>query len=239
MKNHNGLLIILFLAFLSSCEIVPWDCINGNGRIVIERRTISDFEAISSYGDYVVNYTKGPTVKLEVEGDENVLPYIETYISGNTLVIENTDNRCIRTNRPVEITVTGPGVSELNLYGSGLIECDSISTTELYANMFGSGKIDCGYINAGYLRTQMMGSGVIEAKGMATNTEHLLTGSGLIKTINLQQVECVGNISGSGNIYASVSDELSVTITGSGIFYYNGSPVIHQTITGSGSIRKY
>jgi len=52
----------------------------------------------------------------------------------------------------------------------------------------------------------------------------------------LNQNNCFATISGSGNIYTSVSDLLDVKITGSGDVYYFGHPIVNVSISGSGQL---
>lgn len=239
IKNSIVGFSTLLLLSIPSCENMPWDCLEGNDRIVTERRPVSDFLEISSYGDYLVYIEPASTFKVELEGDENILPFINTSVRGNKLVIETRNGRCIRTHEPIKIYIQSPGIREVKLYGSGAIYYDNFVRNDFYAEILGSGNIECFDINVDFFKGIISGSGTIEASGYARNSDFLLTGSGMIKTLDMEQKNCVANISGSGNIFAFVTDELDVLISGSGNFYYAGTPDIQQTITGTGRVRAY
>ncbi len=235
----TAMLSVASLLFLASCDGFGPGCIRGNNRIASERRTVGSFNEVESNGSFVVEVTIGSSGDLTVEGDENLLSYIETYIQGNRLIIETRNDKCIRSNEPVKVFVSTPDISSLKMSGSGAIYCDHINSQNLFLEVSGSGLIESHAVNLAYMRAKISGSGVIEVWGKTTDADLTISGSGLIKTLNLQQDNCFANISGSGNIYANVLNNLDVTISGSGSLFYNGDPAITQTISGSGSVRKY
>ena len=241
MKNIPIISIVFAtgLLFLNSCEDSPWGCITGNNRIAIEERTIGAFSSIVSYSSFVVNVEIGESYSLSVEADENLLPYIKTSIQGNTLVLETRSDRCIRSNEPIIVNVVTQDLEKVKLAGSGVINANTLNSDELDLELSGSGKIECRRVNVGYLKASLPGSGIIELSGSAETCDFSLSGSGLIKGIELVTNRCYATISGSGNIYTFVKDRLEVTISGSGNLYYDGNPVIDQKITGSGNVRPF
>lgn len=241
MKKVSFILIttLFSLLFLGSCDSLPWGCITGNDRIAIEQRVVGNFSNITSYGSFVVNVRTGTDYSLSIEADENLLPYIRTYIQGNNLVIETKNDRCIKSRESIVVDVVTRDVEGLKLAGSGVINANNINAEELDLTLSGSGMIECKRITIDYLRASLPGSGIIELDGTAETTDYSLSGSGLIKGIDLITSRCFANISGSGNIYTHVLEELDVQISGSGNLYYEGNPQIESKITGSGNLRRY
>jgi hypothetical protein len=241
MKNINFLLIsiVIPMFFLGSCDVPPWGCVVGNNRIAVEERIVGPFSRVASYGSFVVNVDIGDDYSLTVEADENLLPYIRTSIEGNTLILETRSGRCIRSSEPVTINVVTPNIERLKLAGSGVINANNFTSDELELELTGSGVIECRRIVIDYLLAEVTGSGVIELSGTTETTDFSISGSGLIKAIDLSTKRCYASISGSGNIYTYVNELLDVRISGSGNLYYDGNPQIRQNITGSGSVRRY
>jgi hypothetical protein len=231
--------MFVFAIFLTSCNDMFNDCVDGNNRIAREDRSIGSFSSVATYGNFVVDISIGSEERLSVETDDNLLQYIETYIQGNTLVIESRNNRCLRSSEPIQVFVVASDIEKLKLAGTGIMYCNNLHNEDLSIELPGSGNIECHSINVDFLSAKISGSGIIELWGKATTSDLILTGSGAIKSFNLNQETCYGNISGSGIIQAAVSSKLDVTITGSGNFYYEGDPVVTQSITGSGAVRKY
>jgi len=241
MKISNKLVFVLFtcVIFLSSCSDSWWNCIDGNGSTATARRAVGGFTNVESSGDFIVEVSIGPVTRVSVEADENLLSYIETYIQGNTLVIETQDNHCIKSNERVFIRLETPSLYELKMLGSGLMYCDSINTDELKIVLSGSGDIECSGLIADFVDATIEGSGEISLTGTSANTNFSIEGSGNIKSLNLEQNRCVATISGSGNIYAFVNTHLDAVIEGSGNVIYKGDPAIVKDISGSGRVIKY
>lgn len=257
MKAKTSLLLFLasgLMLLYSGCEI-DGPCIHGNDMVITETRIIGSFTAISSESFFDVFIVQDSTEEVIVEAESNLMPYIQTWVSGTTLVLREQENHCLKNNFPIRVTVKVKDLSRVYLTGSGNIQGNS----EFEANSFkveltgsgvidlevnaqsvetyisGSGKIDLGAV-AHHITAKISGSGDINLWGEAVETDLEITGSGNIKAFGLLQNSCAVSISGSGNVYVYVDDYLDVRITGSGSVFYKGSPQIVTTITGSGSI---
>jgi len=241
MKITKILMIPVLAAMLisTSCMDSFWNCIEGNGSTATVRRVVDDFTNISSNGNFIVDVKIGTTTSVSVEADENLLAYIETYIQGNTLVIETDDNHCIRSREKIYVHVQTPEIYEIKLSGSGVIYCDDVNAEELKYVLSGSGDIECEGIEAGFIEANLTGSGEIILSGTASETDFLISGSGNIKTFNLEQNKCIATITGSGTIYVTVQELLDALITGSGNVLYKGNPDLEVNVTGSGRVIKY
>ncbi len=227
------------LLFIFSCSDSFWNCIDGNGSTSTVRRVVGTFSNVASYGDFIVDVSVGSTTSVTVEADENLLAYIETYIQGNTLILETEDNHCVQSRNRIYVHVVTPSVYEIKLAGSGVIYCDNITANELKYELTGSGDIESAGINAGMVEANLTGSGEINLAGSATQTDFLISGSGNIKAINLEQDKCISTITGSGSIYTFVNNLLDVLISGSGNVIYKGDPEKTVNITGSGRVIRY
>ncbi|MCB8994444.1 MAG: DUF2807 domain-containing protein [Bacteroidales bacterium] len=241
MKHFKFITIIVTacLVLTTSCSDSFWNCIDGNGRTTTVRRVVGNFSNVTSYGSFIVDITIGSPTSVSVEADENLLSYIETYIQGNTLVLETKNGKCINSRDRIYVHVVTPDLYQLKLSGSGAVYCDNIVADELKYILSGSGNIESSGINTGFMDASISGSGEIILSGVSTQSNFLISGSGNIKSLDLAQEKCIATISGSGNIYASVSDLLDVLISGSGNVIYSGTPAIESNITGSGRIIKY
>jgi hypothetical protein len=232
-------LVFTGLIFSSSCSDSFWNCIEGNGRTATVRRVVGDFSNIVNYGDFVVNVSIGASTSVTIEADENLLSYVETYIQGNSLIIETNNDHCIQSHSQIYVNVVTPSVYELKMAGSGIIYCDSVHASELKYVLSGSGNIESQGIVAEFIDASIEGSGEIILTGTANHSNFSVEGSGNIKSLNLEQEKCIATIDGSGNIYVFVNDLLDVLITGSGNTVYKGDPTTVVDITGSGRVIKY
>jgi hypothetical protein len=231
--------IIVFLCALS-CFIYLTSCnhfhkIEGNGIVKTEDRTVGIFTSIRSEGSFEVFISQDPAQSVVVEAEENLLPYIETDVHSNELLIKTRDHRNIHNNDPIRIYVKTPSIESIELSGSGKIDCDSMITSYLELNLSGSGDISA-ITSSNKIKAYISGSGEINLSGTANETDLDIKGSGDIHSYGLQQDTCLADISGSGDMFVYVNKFLDVKISGSGKVHYQGNPVVNSDISGSGVV---
>ena len=233
-----SMFFVPFFTF-TACEGIWFDCIEGNNNPAVIEREISQFDKIEVTGPFDVYITKADTFGLRIDAEENLIPEVDTRITGQKLIIETERGLCLRNNLPINIYVSTNNLKEARLTGSGLIQIDSVKYEYFTAKNTGSGDIEIDYLQTNKFTAKLTGSGEIEASGTATESEIEVLGSGNVRTINLLQNSCEALITGSGDTYVYVSGKLKATITGSGDIYYKGSPAVETNITGTGKVRKY
>jgi hypothetical protein len=230
--------ILIAFSFFTSCVPPYLNCIDGNGNLTTESRVVSNFEKVESLGSYNVYVSLDSVQSVFVEAESNILNYIETKVDNNTLIIKTQNGRCIDNHEPINIYVKTPYVSSLSLSGSGNIVADSLNAENMKVRLSGSGdvtaKIFCNNLNV-----NLTGSGDIKLSGIAEKSDIELTGSGNISSLPLLENKSFTTITGSGDVYISVSEFLDVKISGSGSVYYQGNPAVNFDVTGSGQIINY
>lgn len=254
MKNRNIIFILTFLSIVvlwnSGCRKFPF--LEGNGNVIAETRNTVSFNRIENQGEFNVYYVPDTVFYVDIEAESNLIPYIRTIVHGNTLEIDSREN--LNPNDAMRIWVHTPTLVGVKLSGSGLINAEAVSapnfeailsgsgivygdavTGQFEATLSGSGEIDFSITSENTI-ARLSGSGKIKLAGDSPKADYNISGSGSINAVNLLLAECTAKISGSGNIYTSVSDYLNVTISGSGNLYYFGYPEIDSNITGSGNV---
>lgn len=238
MKTNN-ITRTAFLAFLTllaySCEN-SWNCLRGNGVAGEETRKVEGFTGVVSEGEFDVFIVPDTEFEVTIEADENLVKYIRTRLSGNTLTVDQGTRKCLRSENPIRITVHMPHVTYLNLTGSGMITGDNIEGNDLRVELTGSGLVDLRGLDVESLDALITGSGEMVFWGQANDADLDITGSGEIKAFHLESVNCIANISGSGNMQVKVEKLLTAYISGSGSIYYQGNPSVSANITGSGAV---
>lgn len=254
MKTSLKLIgISIFITVLvSSCFNMVFEY--GNGQVTQENRTVPAFTSVSSSGAFDIYYEYADTPSVIVSCESNLIQYIETAVFDNELKIRTPNFINLRPSKTIEVYVKGPEVERIDLSGSGLIHTDSISIDNLALILSGSGKIETTFYGNN-LTTNISGSGEINVYAECKNYDVNVSGSGKI-TVNGFADSSMYNISGSGNVHAydffvdnadvkisgsgdlflNVSDELYANISGSGNIYYIGNPKISTNTSGSGRV---
>jgi len=211
--------------------------IKGSGHYVTQTRTIANFDKVSSSGDFTVILVEDSISRIELNGEDNILPEIETKVTGNELGIYFDNYHYSYDHAGVTITVYNPSFKGINLSGSGKISNDNIlKSGNLDVNLSGSGEIDL-ILNNSLLTSTISGSGNIDLQGETSHAIHTISGSGNLNAYNMVSTDASTTISGSGTCRVNVLNQLNVAISGSGSVFYIGNPNIITNISGSGHVR--
>lgn len=221
MITKIGLLFVLVLASLTAaCEgqVGSLKIVKGSGNVVIEARDVSDFTAVSlqGIGDLFVDQTGSES--LTITADDNLLPYIEARVSGDTLIIS------------IERNTTFSDVAELT-YRVTVAELDSLE-------LDGLGKITADNLNGEVLTVNLDGAGDITVSGEVDRQTVEVNGAGGYNAADLQSQEAKVTHNGAGLAVVQVSDQLDATINGLGKVEYIGDPQVTKEVSGLGSVQQ-
>lgn len=236
MKKNIFYCFIFILVIFTSCSR---RCEKGSDQLATEKRTVGTFSGIELDIPGKVVIRKGNDDNIILEGDDNLLPQIRTFVSEGKLFISTDNKVCLNPKRGIIVYVSIALAKSLNINGSGQIESlDSLSATSIALNINGSGNIRLG-LNAKQINAQINGSGNIVLWGVGESSYFGISGSGTINAFNLLSRDVKVNIDGSGDAQVNVQENLSIDIGGSGGVRYKGSPKsIITNISGSGRVIK-
>lgn len=211
--------------------------ITGNGKMKKEKREASAaIDEISTSGKFKVYITQGSTPSIELEADENLLPYIEARIDGDELHLGPKRGYNLKTSSDIIARITvvkleslaGSGTS--GFYTEGVVKGDKLEVA-----LSGRGDAD---LNLQYrkLEVGISGNGKVKLQGRADDAEIGISGSGAVTAPDLQTQQMELGISGSGEAYVNASKKLDVSVSGSGSVKYKGAASVNQAISGKGRI---
>jgi len=213
--------------------------VKGNGNVVTENRTTTDYEKIAVGGSFDVTLVAGKEGKLTIEIEDNLSQYLITEVKDGTLKIQWRKGINIRTKKGVKITIPFKQINAVSLAGSGNIKTkDVISSHDLELKLAGSGNLDLD-VKASELITKIAGSGNMNISGNTTNLSCKIAGSGDFDSYGLTTQNTEVKIAGSGTVRATINGKISARIAGSGSVYYKGNGTTENVkIAGSGSVSK-
>ena len=213
--------------------------IDGNGQRQDETRDTALFSRIRSDSELDVKVTQGDVQSVTVSLDSNLLHLVGTRVSGDTLYIDVSDNIDKVVDGP-HVLITVPELTAAKLAGSGSMTLaleEPSSPLDLYLS--GSGSVRFSGTTA-VTGAYLSGSGDIRLDGTTSDLDLALSGSGSIRGQNLTTDSASIDLSGSGDISATVSDSVKVSLSGSGhIDLYGGASVDDYRKTGSGEIARH
>lgn len=223
--------------FFTSCNF-NGETVEGNGNRRSEIRHVGNGTKINVVGGMDVFIDAGaPAIKIE--GDENILQYIETRVDDGWLEIKTRNHINIHSSTPVKVYITTPEVTDLKVTGSGNLTCNSkfSSGSNMSFNITGSGNITAD-INAPAVDAGITGSGNMYIKGETRNVDIRVTGSGNYDSPELKAENANVKIMGSGDATLFADANLKASVAGSGDVRYGGNAAVDKKIAGSGSVIK-
>jgi hypothetical protein len=209
--------------------------IHGNGIAASQARPVSGFDKVKSSGEFDVHIINGDKFEVIINAEENIIPYIETSVSENTLLIDIPGLHSVRNRIPMTVNVTLPTLTGIKQSGSGNITTDFFTCDKVDLYISGSGSISA-IVDANIVDATISGSGWIKIAGDSNQSNLAISGSGNIDSYNLLVNNCNANISGSGNMQIKAVNSVYAKISGSGNIYYTGNPGVDVSISGSGKV---
>ena len=236
-KTLSAFLLIaaMMLAITGCIVIINGKSVQGSGTIITQAREVAEFRRIHLKGFGKLFLTPGEKQSLEIKTDDNIMPLIETAVSGNKLTISQGNNHL----RPTffEVYITVQNLEGAAISGSGdIVGNGRFVTDTLYAEISGSGDMDL-EVETDLLENKISGSGSLRLSGKAEEYTISVSGSGKINAFDVDAKHVSVKVSGSGDCRISASESLDARISGSGDVYYKGRPRINTKISGSGSLK--
>lgn len=219
----------------------PWEKIEGNGHVKKETRQTGSFTAVSSSGSWDVMIGYGESGSIQVEGDENLLPYIETEVENGKLMIRNKKKVNLRSKNKITVYVSLTRLTGVSLSGSGdVIGRGRFSNNgETQFSVSGSGGIRMELDKVSSAQVSVSGSGNVQLSGSAGSIDARISGSGNVDCASFITDDANAHISGSGNIRLNANKSIDASISGSGNVSYKGAATdVKKHTSGSGRVVK-
>jgi hypothetical protein len=211
----NKITIALLAGLIFSTAGCRWGGIMGNGHIVTDTRSVSDFSEIQADGGFQIEWRSGPP-SLSITTDENLLRYIDHQNIDHRLRLHSRGN--LWPTHGVKVAISSPTRSGAKLTGAARLTANQLSGHSFAIESTGAAKVMLDG-NVDELVTDMTGASRLQAESLQTKTAEISS-------------------TGASHAEVAVSETLKVSITGAGKVIYSGNPpVVEKHITGAGSIR--
>jgi len=239
MRKYIWLLLVLPIAF-GSCRFMGGKRVRGNGVIKSEEHTVSTFKNVDVRGSINVYVSQGDIKPVKIEGDENLLQFIEVMQEGDKLIVRERPGFNLDPSGEMRIYVTAPVYNSIDVSGAsdivGQTKINNPENLEMHASGAGNIKMD---VDAPQLKAEISGSGSIDLKGQTKEVELDLSGAGHAHCFDLLAENVNVEISGAGSAEVYASMKLDASVSGAGNVTYKGNAAsVNQHISGVGSVNK-
>jgi Putative auto-transporter adhesin, head GIN domain len=234
------LLFLAFIVFLgmSSCRFLG-KRIHGDGNIKTVERPVSSFTEVEANGEIKLFVIQGDIKPVKIEGDENLLSYIEVIQEGDRIKIQTKDGINLIPSGDLNVYVSSPTYKSIEVSGSSDIigQTKITSSEELNLQASGAGDIKM-EVDAPKITSGISGSGSIKLKGQTKDLDIDLSGAGHAYCYDLLTENTTVQISGAGSAQVYASVKLKAGVSGAGNISYKGNASVTQDISGAGSVNK-
>ena len=209
----------ILIVLLAGCVVLVVGChlpgIRGNGQIKTEERRIAAFVNLDGGGAFEIEWQNGsPAVRITT--DENLLRYVETNVSGDTLHLRTREH--VWPTHGIKVVISSP--------------------TRAGGRMRGAIKLTVKQLSGPIFALEAKGASQVSLDGSVDRLLVDMTGASQLAAAGLQAKTAEISTTGAGDAEIAVTDTLKVVITGAGKVTYSGNPpTIKKQITGAGSIR--
>jgi hypothetical protein len=210
--NRTTILLVAAVTAAAGCS---GPGIKGDGVIRTEERSISDFSKVVVTGGYQIKWSVGKPA-LNISTDRNLLPLIQTAVSGGTPQIDSKES--LAPTKGIRMNLSSASLADVRLTGGNSFKAGQLSGHDL--------------------RLESTGASDFSLDGSVTKLEANLTGASKLNAKSLQTQIATLSLLGASDADVTVADTLKVSITGAGSLTYFGNPKsVEQNITGAGSIQ--
>jgi Putative auto-transporter adhesin, head GIN domain len=191
---------------------------SGSGSVKTESRSVSGFSRVALDGIGRLTVTQTGTESLSITTDDNILPNIDSTVTGDTLHLGPKSGVAIVNVARLDYRLTVKNLSAVSVSGAAAVDASGINTTSLTVSLSGAGDIT--------------------VAGRADSQDVELSGAGSYKGRDFATKTATVRVSGAGSAAVAVSDHLDAHVSGVGSITYYGNPNVTQEISGVGTIKK-
>lgn len=233
---------IILLILLCACyKDKPGKCWKFAGDEVTETREVGYFNRLIISDQIDVYIRQDTFYSVSVTAGENLIPWVETGLSGNTLTIKDL-NKCnfLRSyeNR-LRVDIVLRDLEHIEYSGTGNIYIqDTLRVPSLLVNAeFGSGTMDITIEATEFNFQNHTGPFDLNAHGIVQELALASAGNGFLDASGVTAQRAYCNNRGTGDFHVNIWDYLYVDISHTGDVYYAGTPgLIDLVDTGSGQL---
>jgi len=210
MKAY-GLVVVVGL---SGC----WqEGVKGSGKAKVEVRPVAGFTAIDISGAIDVEVVIAPEPRVEVSGDDNLVPLIDTQIGSRGLAIRNRER--VRPQVPLVVRVAAPKIVMVAASGATTVTMHGMQDDQLTIHVDGAATLH--------------GDGTV----------HQLTvdasGAGTLDLDRLVAERASVTSSGAGTVSVNATQALDVHVSGASTVTYRGDPPdVKRAVSTAGTLSK-
>ena len=214
--NRNALITLLALTLFGLAACGGMTGVRGSGVDKTEKRDLGAFKAIETQGAYEVQVICQKPRSLEIEGDDNILPLIQTEVRDGVLYI--TSSKSMSPRKTLSVRINVPDLESVTSTGAGKFNVSDIKNDKFEIHSTGAAQMTA----TGQTKSVVIGS----------------TGAGEVDTHGLLADNAQVKATGAASIDVYAAQQLDVDVAGASHVTYSGNPKVNKNVSGVGMVSK-
>jgi hypothetical protein len=229
-----GTAVICVLCLASCGYIAP---LQGSGKIVTNRYSVSGFSGIEASNVMNVTITTGPDYSVSVSCDDNIMEHLTVSTKDGTLRLGECDIPSIN---PTKMTamVSMPALSAVNASGASKVSVGNVQASAFSSIVSGASRVTVETLRADSIDLEVSGASSFSVASSSLGGQNLsadISGDSRASLFNLPVNSAVLNVSGASDAEANVSLSISGTSSGASSIRYRGSAASSVFCSGASS----
>lgn len=191
----------------------------GSGRLATEVRSVRPFDGVAASGAVTVRIVESGFEGVRVSAEDNLLPYLETRVSGGLLLIGFRSGVSVAPRREIVVEVDAYEVAEVRGSGAVHVEAALGWTPELTIGLSGASNVTI--------------SGETDVLRLA------LSGASRFDGLDYRAERAEIGVSGASTAFVWVRDRMTVNASGASHVRFRGRPYVTAAVSGLSTVRPY
>ena len=212
--------------------------IPGSGIAKEETRPVEAFHAIEAGNalQVTVTVTKGAKPSLDIKGDDNLVPLVESEIRDGKLILRIKDNSNIRTKLPLEAAIVTDVLDEAVASGAATVKVKGGAKVDKFtAGASGAARLSVEGLETPKAVASASGASQVVLSGTAELLEVVASGASEIKAEELKVDDANVSISGASGGAVRASKSVAGDVSGASHLDLHGHPAKKAVATSGAS----
>lgn len=229
-------LVLVAILFVSATIMACENAVRGSGNVVREVRETPHFSAVSVSSAIKLVVTQDPGFEVVVSADDNLLTYIITEVSGNTLRIGVEPMTALRGYKEITVYVSAPVFEKISCSGAAEVEgTGMLSQESLQIKCSGAGNVNL-QVESNYLEVDGSGASDIRLEGTVRSLRADVSGASDMKSYGLECLMAEVGLSGASDIQITATENVTGKASGASSLNVRGGAQVDVRTSGASSV---
>jgi hypothetical protein len=213
-------LLVLGMLMLTGTGCGLW----GSGVAGHVQRTVGAFTEVRIQTGIEASVIIGPQEPLQLQGDDNLLPVIQTEVQDNVLIATTTPGTTIYPRLPLTLRITTPVLTSVTATSGSYIGGDHLQPIRMNITATGGSRVTLTDLTTEDVTINAEGGSSVKLIGQGKRMDIVLSGASPLSSSSFPVETATLNASGASKGEVRVTSSISGTLSGSSTLTVFGNP---------------